>query len=239
MFSVLSIREIKMFVRYSFLAYVGNVAQFLSYRMDIWTVDRFCGKSQLGIYSQAIMLLQMLWVLPNTLSTLLYSYASSSNFEAIREKSLQLIRLSVYSTFLISIFFLLFSYFMVPLLFGMQFTYSVDIIFILVSGYFVFSLPTTASSLFAAYGHFRITFLISVFTALISSVLYYFMTKSFGLSGAAMASNFSYFTTTFLCILALKKYFNIRFAELFYIRKDLRYLINYLKSYLNKPKTTV
>ncbi len=232
LFSFLSRDEIVLFIRYSFLAYMGNIAQFLSYRMDIWTVDQFCGKYNLGIYSQAIMLLQMLWVLPNTLGSILYSYASQASFEAIREKALQLIRLSMYSTLAISIVFLIFSYFFVPVLFGPKFGGSVEIIFILVTGYVAFSIPSTSSSLFAAYGHFKVNFYISFIVAFVSVFLYYYFTKYSGLYGAAIASDLSYLLTTVACFFVLKKYFDIRPGDLFNIKGDVSQLKLIISKYV-------
>jgi O-antigen/teichoic acid export membrane protein len=178
------------------------------------------------------MLLQMLWILPNTLGTILYSYASAASFESIRQKAMQLIRLSLYSTLIIAIGFLVFSYFFIPILFGAQFAQSVNVIFILVFGYTVFSIPSTCSALFSAYGHFRINFLVSFTVAFVSVFLYYFFTKYGGLYGAAIASNISYLLSTLFCIYVLKKYFQIRFVEFFQLKNDWYEIKNVISKYI-------
>lgn len=207
--------EITMFMKYSLLAYAGNVAQFLSYRLDIWTVDKYCGKTQLGIYSQAVMLLQMIWVLPNTLASLVYSFASAHPFEEVKDKCIQMLRISFYASFILVIGLVIASTFIVPILYGEGFTPTIKVIYLLAFGYLIFCVPTTASAIFAAYGHFKLNAYISISISIISSILYFVLTKNYKVAGAAVASNISYLLTTLLCFYFLKSLFKVPLTDIF------------------------
>ena len=65
---------------FSGLAFLTNFIQFLSYKMDIWFIHYFQqDMSNLGIYSIAVMLVQMIWLLPNAAQSVLFTEMSQEN----------------------------------------------------------------------------------------------------------------------------------------------------------------
>jgi O-antigen/teichoic acid export membrane protein len=63
-------------VRYSFLSFAGEALQFLTYRFDMWVVDAYWGVAELGRYSLAVSLAQMVWIVPVAAARVLFPYAA-------------------------------------------------------------------------------------------------------------------------------------------------------------------
>ena len=109
------------------MAYVGNVAQFFNYKLDFWVVDEYYGKSNLGIYSLAAQLSQLLWMLPLAISTVLYSYASTGSREDAINFTVRLKQIAFYGTLFLGITGLFLSYYLIPILYGKEFNESFSI----------------------------------------------------------------------------------------------------------------
>jgi O-antigen/teichoic acid export membrane protein len=104
------------------MAYLGNVATFFNYKLDFWIVDFYWGKPQLGIYSLASQLSQLLWVLPAAIATVLYSFASNCSQQQAVTYAIQLKQLAFYGTLILAGVGLLLAYFFIPVLYGKEFT---------------------------------------------------------------------------------------------------------------------
>ena len=198
---------IKQFIFFSSMAYVGNVSQFFSYKLDFWIVDAYNGKSMLGIYSLAVQLSQLLWVLPQSLANVLYSYASNYKEEEALRVTLILKKIGFYGTLLFGILGLIVSYFLIPVLYGMEFTPAIHLMFIFLIGIIPFSMPTIIASFFAARGFFKFSFYVAMIVSIFTMCSYFVLIPRYGTTGAAFASVFSYLSSTILFeYLMYKKY---------------------------------
>jgi O-antigen/teichoic acid export membrane protein len=65
--------------------HVGNIAMFLSYRVDMFFVAALAGTAAVGIYSIAVMMAELFFYLPNAVSTVLFPrLAGRSEWEGAR-----------------------------------------------------------------------------------------------------------------------------------------------------------
>ena len=218
---VIPITLIKQFIFFSSMAYIGNVASFFNYKLDFWVIDEYWGKSNLGIYSLAAQLAQLLWILPQAVSSVLYSYASSSNEQEAVRYTIQLKQLSFYGTFILGIIGLILSYFFIPILYGQEFTSAFHLMAIFLIGIIPYSIPVVLASLFAARGNFKINFIISLITLVISGIMYFTVIPHFGLVGGAVSSVAAYLIATILSELWFCKLYNISIFNLFLVKKEL------------------
>lgn len=58
--------------------YVGNLLQFFNYRLDLFIVGILLGPADVGIYTVAVALAEMLWHLPNAVSFVIFPKSSAS-----------------------------------------------------------------------------------------------------------------------------------------------------------------
>jgi len=62
-------------------AHVGNVLQFLNYRLDVFLVNFFLEPAAVGIYSVSVALAELLWHLPDAVGTVIFPKAAASRRE--------------------------------------------------------------------------------------------------------------------------------------------------------------
>lgn len=229
---LIPIRLIKQFVLFSSMAYVGNVATFFNYKLDFWVVDAYCGKSQLGVYSLAAQLSQLLWMLPSAISTVLYAYASNlSNEEAVRY-TIKLKQIAFYGTLFFAITGLILSYFFIPVLYGKEFSFVFNLMCIFCIGVIPFSIPTVLASLFAAKGNFKISFWVSLLVFVISTIMYFILIPKFGLLGGAFASSIAYLLAAVISEFIFCKEYKVPLFNLFLFERDFL-SVKKIKSYFN------
>lgn len=206
--------DVRLMLMFSLMAYVGNVLQFLSYRLDFWFVDAYCGKAQLGIYSLATQLSQLLWLMPTAVSGVLYSYASSATGEEAGRYAAKLTNNALYGSLLMALAMLAIFYFTLPFIYGNEFAPAVPIMAILMFGIVPFVIPTILSSYFAAKGYFNVNFYCSCLGFLVSIVLYSTFIPLWGTFGGALSSVFSYLINVTVAIIIFKKISEIDYALL-------------------------
>jgi O-antigen/teichoic acid export membrane protein len=212
---------IKQFMLFSSLAYIGNVASFLNYKLDYWIVNEYLGKYELGIYSLAAQLSQLLWILPQAISSVLYSYASSSNSQASIRHAIQLKQLAFYGTLILGIIGLIISYYLIPILYGKEFTSAFNLMIIFLIGVIPYSIPKVSASLFASRGNFTINLIIAVIVFAISIALYLTLIPRYGLIGGAISSAIAYLLAAIMSELWFCKLYKVSIFNLFQIKKGM------------------
>ena len=211
---------IKEFILFSSMAYIGNIATFFNYKLDFWVVDEYCGKSGLGIYSLASQLSQLLWILPQAISSVLYSYASSNQQESVRY-TIQLKQLSFYGTLILGITGLGLAYYFIPILYGKEFAGAYHLMMIFLTGVVPYSIPVILASFFASRGNFKTSFVISLITFAISLVLYFTLIPRYGLIGGAISSAIAYLLAAILSEIWFCKLYKVEAFNLFKIKKEM------------------
>lgn len=209
---LLPLSLVKQFILFSSMAYIGNVFQFFSYKLDFWLVDYYDGKSQLGIYSLATQLSQLLWMLPTAVASVLYTYASSSTEEEAVNYTIYLKKGALYSTSILAIAGTVLSYYFVPILYGREFVDVYKLMFIFMLGIIPFSIPIVVSSLLAARGRFKISFYTGISVSIVSVGLYSILIPRYGMIGGAVASSVSYFCSSIICEYWLHKIYKVNIA---------------------------
>jgi O-antigen/teichoic acid export membrane protein len=212
---------IKQFVFFSFMAYVSNVATFFNYKLDFWVVDSYWGKSELGIYSLAAQLSQLLWILPSTIASVLYSFASNCSEQQAVNYAIQLKQIAFYGIMVLAAAGLILAYYFIPVLYGVEFTRAFGLMQLFVCGVVPFSITTVLASFFAARGNFKVSFVISLVIFAISSVMYFTFIPRFGLKGGAAASAISYLVASVICEIWFCRQYKVSFFNLFRIDKNI------------------
>ena len=77
-------KELRVTIGFIYLVYIGEVINFFNYRLDIWLVEYYTDAYQLGLYSLAVSVSQLLWLIaiPITLVLLPYLNAVDKNTQA-------------------------------------------------------------------------------------------------------------------------------------------------------------
>jgi len=238
--SALSSPQLRYMVGFSLLAYLCNVFQFLCYRMDFWFIEHFEGSKQLGFYSLAVTLAQMLWILPQAISTILLSYSGAETREKSIDNTNRLARIAIAIVLAASVFLFFTIDFIIPAFYGKEFTQSAFLFKILLFGIVPFSITTILSSYFGGTGQMRVNFAGSFLGFLVCLVLDLLLIPRYGIRGAAVATIFAYFSSTFLMVFVYARSTRSNPLDLLVLKKtDVAMLKQKLRSMTGKKTEEV
>lgn len=201
----LNFKEAKPLFTFSLVAYVCNAIQFLSYRADLWFIDYYRDTATVGIYSLAVSLAQLMWILPNAIAAVLFSYIAGCSREKAIDYALFFTKLSFYASLLMGIAAYSVFYFALPLIYGDEFAGAVKLIGILFFGVVPFSMAIILGSFFAGTGNLYQNLITSILGFGGAIIFYMILIPKFGSIGAAWASIISYNICTLYMFFAFSK----------------------------------
>lgn len=196
-FSFVNMNLAKLLLGFALLAYVTNFLQFLNYKMDIWFIRSFVEQeTHLGMYAIAVSLGQLIWLIPNAFHTVIFTTISDN--KNLVESKAKIFKWSKYIFILAVILAFvgyLLSIWLIPVLFGADYSYITSIFPYLLPGIVCFAPTILWSAYLAGKGRIDINFkasLIGFVAALIFNVLFI---PTYGVVGAAAATSVSYFVS--------------------------------------------
>jgi O-antigen/teichoic acid export membrane protein len=219
-FRFLDAGQMKYVLGFSLMAYLCTIFHFLSCRIDFWIVEYYNGSKDLGIYSLAVNLAQMIWILPQAISVILLSYSGDENKQKSNDNTNTLSRVALAIIFLAAVFLFFTIDFFMPLLFGEAYTDSAFLFKMLLFGIVPFSLTTILSSYFAGSGQVKVNLYCSFLGFLSCLILDLLLIPKFGTPGAAIASGISYIISTTFIVLMYLKTTHTRLSALVMFRKQ-------------------
>ncbi len=228
-------RELRDVFKFAFFIYLCNSIQFLSYRMDLWFVDFYHGKADTGIYSLAVGLAQLVWILPNSIASVLYAYMSGTSDEEALYFLNRYMRISFYASLFISLGAFVFFSFAVPLIYGKAFTPSTSMIGILLVGIVPFSIPILCGSFFAGVQKVKYNLFASSIGFAVCLLLDVTLIPKFGALGACYATVLSYLASTLYCLYVVRFAFNgrLNLSPVRLLREDMKPIVLLIKAKLN------
>jgi O-antigen/teichoic acid export membrane protein len=183
---------------YGFKAHLHTVASLLLLRVDLLLVKYFRGAAQAGVYSVASQVGLMLFVLPGVISILVFPRIASRKSAEQSDVACAITRHTTLVMFVLCLAAVP-AVFVLPLLYGPQFSDVTIQALILLPGVFLISIAAVLSQYFSGIG-LPIALPLFWLAALgVNITLNVFFIPAFGPRGAAVASSTSY-TLLFLLI---------------------------------------
>jgi O-antigen/teichoic acid export membrane protein len=216
-------------VRFGFRSWGANLLQQINYRFDIIMLGGFATARDVGVYSVALTLTSVAWVLPQALQTVLFpreallsEAATTGEIEAEESDTAttKAIRHAVLLSFpaglLISALLLL----AVPLLYGGAFADTTWLGFVLLPGVLVIGVAKVLSSVIAGRGFPQYALYYSAISVAVTLVLYIALIPAFAAWGAAIASSLSYAITSLLALGFFRRVTGIGLRDAFVPRSE-------------------
>lgn len=199
--------ELRQIGHFAAIVYLCNTLQFLNYKMDIWFVNYYGGKEQAGIYSLALGLSQLIWILPNTASTILYNYFREDDRGDSIQLAIQYGRLGFYASIISAILLSVVYYFAIPFFYGEAFSDTFFLCVVLFTGVVPFALSIILANLNSGIGFVKLNLYATIFTFVLGALLDILLIPAYGLRGAAAAKAVIYISgLIFQLIVANKRY---------------------------------
>lgn len=162
----------------------------LNYRLDIVLMERWSNAAEIGVYTIALGVAQLTWVLPQSISTGLFSHsASATDEQAFSYKVARLFRVTVLFALLTVAGLALAGPFVIPLLYGADFERSVGPLQVLLPGVFCFLALKVLHVDLAGRGRPSVHLWVTVPALVINVALNSWLIPRYGAWGAAVTSS--------------------------------------------------
>ena len=204
--------------RFGVQSWVANLLQQINYRFDVLILGGFATARDVGIYSIALTLTSVAWVLPQGLQTVLFPRVASldaaaaigevtaDESDAALAKAIRHgVLLTVPAGLLIAALLLV----AIPVLYGGRFHESTTLGFVLLPGVLMLGIGKVLSSGIAGRGYPRYTLYASMIVVPLTLALYFGLIPPFGAWGAAAASSVSYGLSALLALFYFRRVTNL------------------------------
>ena len=212
-------------IRYGIKFHIAILAAAIIFRADLLIVNHFRGSAEAGVYSVAAQFGMMLMLLPGVIATLLFPRVTAEQDQQ-GETTALVTRYTTFVTFFCCLAAVPFS-FVLPLIYGIEFTESTRLLLILLPGVYVVGLESVLVQHFNALGLPRIIPVYWVVTLVVNLALVFSLVPRLGAQGAALASTVSYALIFGLVTRQFLAATGQSFANVFILRRgELRQLLS-------------
>jgi O-antigen/teichoic acid export membrane protein len=179
-------------VSYGAKGHTGTIAQALNQRLDSLLVNWWIGPVDLGYYSLAVSLAEMLRMIPQAINTVVLPKLAKMDQPEADKTSPQLMRLNFAIILATTVVFFALSRPLVLLLYSEAFLPSLPSLWLLLPGMLALGFGSVSSSYLAGRGHVHWNSYGAFIALAITIILDLALIPTFGISGAAIASSASY-----------------------------------------------
>lgn len=202
----------------------------LNYRIDILLLKRMCPISEVGYYSLGVNLAETIWQVPIAVGLVLMARSASEKDQQQMTRQLcSTLRVSMLIVFLAAVILYILTPFLITLIFGDKYLPSIPIVRTILPGIIFFVVLKILNSQFVGTGQPQLTIYALIPSLLINIILNYILIPKYKGVGAAMATNISYLSGSFLLLLVYSRTFSVRLTEIFRYQKSDFIFIRQLK----------
>lgn len=218
--------DIKPMFQFSSLLYVSFLINFVYTRVDVWIVESRNGLAQLGVYSVAYGLVQVLTFMPVTLNSVLFPHIAGSTPEEGMKSLSFFSRLNFSLLVFAGAFLTVFARPLIVLLYGSDFAGAVLPLQILTWATVLMSIKHLFSYYNVAQGQVAANFVCEAVALVLGVALNIVLVPMWGIFGAAAASLFSNAVAcTFIVFWALRSH-AVALSDFLWIRRtDVKTLV--------------
>jgi O-antigen/teichoic acid export membrane protein len=216
-------------LRFGLQSWGANLLQQLNYRVDVLILGGFATARDVGVYSVALTLTSVAWILPQGLQTVLFPRVASldestlageisaDESDAATAKAIRhAVLLSLPAGALISVLLVV----AVPLLYGGKFAETTPLGFVLLPGVLMIGVAKVLSSAIVGRGYPRYTLYYGAISVPLTLALYFALIPAFHAWGAAVGSSVSYGITALLALVFFRRVTSIGLREAFVPRVE-------------------
>jgi len=186
---------------YGFKLYLGNIIQFLHYRIDIFLVNIFLNPLAVGFYSIAVVLVEKIWLISQSAGIMLFPKVSSeTNKKNLKEFTPLVCRNILLVTLIGAILLFFIGRLLIVFFYSEKFLNSILPFQILLIGAVTMSGWRILANDLYGRGRPELNIYISFMSVVLNIILNILWIPKFGIAGAAWATSVSY-TFAFILIL--------------------------------------
>jgi len=209
-------------LRFGLQSWGANLLQQVNYRFDIIILGGFATARDVGVYSVALTITGVAWVLPQALQIVLFPRAASleeatvtgeisgeESDKAVAKAIRHGVLLTVPTALIVGALLLV----AVPVLYGSKFSETAKLGFVLLPGVLLLGIGKILSSAIAGRGHPRYTLYVAAVSMPLTLGLYFWLIPYYDEWGAAVASSVSYGLSALLALVFFRRVTRIGVRE--------------------------
>lgn len=181
-------------------------AQLISFRLAYYVLNFYTTTAQVGIYSNAVSLIEAVWIISRSISFVQHSRIVNSRDKFYKDNlTLRFVKLAGSMAFIAIVVLVMIPSGFYKFVFGEEFGAIRVAIIALSPGVLFFSISFVLSAYFSGIGKHFINSLSSIAGLIIITVLAFVLIPNSGIIGAGIAASVSYFSTTVIKVLFFTK----------------------------------
>jgi O-antigen/teichoic acid export membrane protein len=218
---------------------LGNILQFLNYRLSYYFIEFFLQRAAVGVYSVGVQLSESIWLIAKSIHMVQYTRISNEKNENFAAKlTLNLVKITFILTFFSLILILVLLHLFFSLIFKPEFQQVPVIMFTLAAGILTFSISIILSPYFSGMGkpiHNTISAAIGlVFTMVLSLVLI----PKMKLPGAALAATIAYIVSTLYLFIVFVRMTKVKPVDFLLRKEDITIVLKAVKKMVISSRVT-
>lgn len=228
---------IAQFFKFGLQIQLAYILQMLNYRLSYLVLEKYYGKSELGIFSTAISIAEAVWLISKSISIIEYSKISNTDNSELQYKlTINFFKLSLIGTLLAVIPFVILPNDFFIMIFGQEFNNVKKIIIISLPGILSLALSTIFIHYFSGIGKNIYNTLSSGVGLIFTMAGCFILIPLYGSVGAAIVSNISYFASLVFIYIIFSKQNSFKIKDLMISKNDFYNIKSTLIDFLNKKK---
>jgi O-antigen/teichoic acid export membrane protein len=215
--------------------YPSNIAQLFSYRIDVFIITYFLTPQAVGFYVLAVLLVERLLEIPDSIRTVLMPRIASSmaqEADIITSRVMRIVTLVIGLTCLLMI---LLARPIILILYGDEYSAAVPPLIFLLPGIWMLSLTKVLAADIAGRGHPEINSVSAILSLAVNIGMNLLLIPRLGIVGASLTSSLSYSFTTVMMMAWFLRHSSVSLPSLLVInRSDIHYLRGVLEAGASK-----
>lgn len=219
-------------LKYGLKSHLSNILAFVNYRADILIVNGIAGPAAAGVYIVSIQLTEKIWLLSQSVGTVLLPKLSELSGDDNKKKKLtpQVSRWVLFITFFLATLLGSVSYVLIEFLFGDKFMGAVSALLILLPGTVLASSSRVLANDVASRGKPELNMYSSIFVVVTNISLNLILIPDFGIQGAALATTLAYSLNFILRLFIYRYLTGAVFTDVIFLKKsDVKMFVSLIK----------
>ncbi len=187
-------------IRYGIKSYPANLLTLFTYRLDTFIVNFFSGASSVGLYSTGVSSAELLWYIPNAISSTLFPKSAALDKDVGARLTARVCRQTLLITVPLAIGFGIAGTVLIPLFYGLNFVGAVIPFLLLLPGIVGIALSKIIFANLSGSGRPQFATYASIFTFAATIVLDILLIPIYDIAGAAIASSIAYLLGSVLAV---------------------------------------
>jgi O-antigen/teichoic acid export membrane protein len=201
-------------IRYGIKSYPANLFSLFTYRLDTFIVNYFSGVASVGLYSTGVSSAELLWFIPNAISSTLFPKSASLDIDIGARLTARVCRQTMLVTVPLAFAFGVAGTLLIPLIYGLNFAGAVIPFLLLLPGIVGIALSKIIFANLSGSGRPQFATYSSMITFAATIILDLILIPIYDIAGAAIASSIAYLLGSILAVFWFSRQTKIRWHQI-------------------------